>query len=467
MSAGNASAARRVDRTRLPQPGASAAFAFPSIDRSVLPDGLQVWTARHTSVPVLSLLLLLRAGAVTDPAGQEGLAALTADMLDEGSGGRSAIDMHEALARIGAQLDTDIGSDAAIVAITSLSRFADRAIGLLADMAARPTLADADFARVRQLRLHRLTQLKDVPSAVADRTFVRLLYGSHPYGHTPIGTEQSVMLLSPDDVRRFHGSAIRPSGATLIAVGDCDHAEIVRLASDAFGGWADGPALDPSTTSSQVSDHAAGAARLVVVPRPGAPQSELRIGHVAAARSTPDYHALVAANMVLGGQFVSRVNLNLREDKGFTYGARTAFDFRRMPGPFSLQVSVQTAATARAIEESIGEIAAIRGPRPVTADELALGVAALTRGYARNFETAEQIARAATQLALYELADDYFAQYVARVEAVSPSDVTRVMAEHVHPARLVTLVVGDLDVVGRDLERLGLGDPEVLPASDV
>ena len=153
-------------------------------------------------------------------------------------------------------------------------------------------------------------------------------------------------------------------------------------------------------------------ARLFVVPRPGAPQSELRIGHVAVARNTPDYHALVAANMVLGGQFVSRINLNLREDKGFTYGARTAFDFRRLPGPFSLQVSVQTAATARAIEESLGEIAAIRGPRPVSGEELALGVAALTRGYARNFETPEQIARAATQIALYDLPDDYFVNFV-------------------------------------------------------
>ena len=146
------------------------------------------------------------------------------------------------------------------------------------------------------------------------------------------------------------------------------------------------------------------------MPRPGAPQSELRIGHVAAARDTPDYHALVAANMVLGGQFVSRINLNLREDKGLTYGARTSFDCRRLPGPFALQVSVQTAGTARAIAESLGEIAAIRGPRPITAEELALGVAALTRGYARNFETAEQIARAAMQLALFNLPDDYFAQ---------------------------------------------------------
>jgi zinc protease len=451
-----------VDRSKLPEPGSSPPFTFPSIEKSVLPGGLRVWSVRHTAVPLVSFMLLLRSGSATDPAGKEGLAALAADMLDEGSGEQSAIEMHEAIARIGAQFDTDIGSDAAMVAITSLAKFADRSLRVLGDIVARPALREADFSRVRQLRLHRLTQLRDVPSAVADRTFIRLLYGPHPYGHTPIGTENTVATLTVDDVRRFHAEAMRPTAATLLAVGDCEHGEVEKIAAEAFDGW--NAAAGGSFAAEPVPVPAAVAhpARLIIVPRAGAPQSELRIGHVAVARNTPDYHALVAANMVLGGQFVSRINLNLREDKGFTYGARTAFDFRRMPGPFALQVSVQTAATARAIEESIGEIAAIRGPRPATHEELALGVAALTRGYARNFETAEQIARAATQIALYDLADDYFEQFVPRVEAVTPADVTRVMAEHVEPPRLLTLVVGDLDVVGAELAQLGLGEPVIL-----
>jgi zinc protease len=463
--AGKASVVPIVDRSRLPEPGPSRSFTFPSIEKSVLPGGLRVWSVRHTAVPLVSFMLLLRTGSATDPAGKEGLAALAADMLDEGSGERSAIEMHETIARIGAQFDTDIGSDAAMVAITSLAKFADRSLRVLGDIVARPALREADFTRVRQLRLHRLTQLRDVPTAVADRTFIRLLYGSHPYGHTPIGTEKTVAMLTVDDVRQFHAEAMRPTAATLLAVGECDHREVEKIAAEAFEGWtaaAGGRLASLAAEAVPVPGAVAHDARLVIVPRPGAPQSELRIGHVAVARNTPDYHALVAANMVLGGQFVSRINLNLREDKGFTYGARTAFDFRRMPGPFALQVSVQTAATARAIDESIGEIAAIRGPRPVTPEELSLGVAALTHGYARNFETAEQIARAATQIALYDLADDYFAQFVPRVEAVTPADVTRVMADHVDPRRLLTLVVGDLDAVGPELAQLGLGEPVVL-----
>src|SRR4029077_18054352 len=204
--------------------------------------------------------------------------------------------------------------------------------------------------------------------------------------------------------------------------------------------------------------------KLSIVPRPKAPQSELRIGQVTVGRDTPDYYPLVVANTILGGQFVSRINLNLREHKGLTYGARTAFEFRRLPGPFVLQVSVQTSGTARAIDESIGEIAGIRGPRPVTPAELELGVAALTRGYARSFETGEQIGRAALQLALYDLPDDYFEQFVPRIERVTSDDVSRVMARHLDPARLTTLIVGDVEVIGPDLGRLGLGEPVVLSA---
>jgi len=446
-----------VTRTELPEPGPTRPFSFPAIEKSTLANGLRLWTVSHRSVPLVAFMLLVRRGAASDPMGKEGLAAVTADMLDEGTGDRSAIDMHEALARLGAQFDTDIGSDAMVVSITVLSRFCDRALELLADILVRPALREDDFARVRQLRLHRLTQIRDMPAAVADRAFLKLLYGVHPYGHSAIGDEASLASMTVDDVRGFHERAIRPSAATLIAVGDCDHAVMQRLAAEVFADWsgADG------AVGGRDGDLPRGA-RMNVVPRPRAPQSELRIGHVAVGRDTPDYHALLVANTILGGQFVSRINLNLREDKGVTYGARTAFEFRRLPGPFVLQVSVETSATALAIEESIREITAIRGPRPVTAEELSLGIAALTRGYARNFETADQIARAVMQLALYDLSDDYFAEFVPRVERVTADEVCAVMARHVDPSRLTTLVVGDVDVIGADLGRLGLGDPVIV-----
>jgi predicted Zn-dependent peptidase len=448
-----------VDRSRLPVPGKTPPFTFPAIERSTLGNGLRVWSLRHDSIPVATVTLLIRRGAASDPPGKEGLAAITADMLDEGTGDLSSIEIHEALARVGAQLDSDIGPDATLLTVTVLSRFLAPAVSLLADIVVRPSLREDDFSRVRQLRLHRLMQLRDMPGAVADRAFMRLLYGQHPYGHTPLGSESSLSALSIDDVRAFHAVNVRPSEATLVVAGAVTHDEVEALASGLFAGW-DGAAAAPLADPISVQTPP----RLNIIPRPGAPQSELRIGHIAVARDTPDYHALVAANMVLGGQFVSRINLNLREEKGFTYGARTSFDFRRLPGPFSLQVSVQTAATAEAIQESIAEIAGIRDTRPVSPEELALGVAALTRGYARNFETAEQLARAATQLALYDLPDSYFDEFVSKIESITVEDVTRVAHKYLDPPRLTTLVVGDYGVVARDLPKLDLGAPAILAA---
>jgi len=466
-----------ADRSKLPEPGPARTFKFPPVEKSVLPSGLRVWTVRHPQVPVVSLILLVTRGAAADPPGQDGLAAITADMLDEGSGGRSAIQMHEALARLGAQFDTDIGSDATAISVTALSRVTDRVLPLVGDIVARPSLGESDFERVRQLRLHRLKQLRDSPAAVADRAFLSLVYGDDPYGHSPIGNEASLTSLTIDDVRSFHGRELVPAAATLIAVGDCDHSAMARLAAHAFADWGEdhgrrtqrpAPASRDQGRTTRQAPNAKGQApsappRLAVVPRLRAPQSELRIGQVAAARHTPDYHALALANAILGGQFVSRVNLNLREDKGFTYGARTAFEFRRRPGPFVLQVSVQTAATVQAIHESLAEIEGIRGTRPVTPEELSFGVAALTRGYARNFETADQIGRAVMQLALYDLPDDYYAQFVPRIEAVSRDEVSRVMTRYIDPGRLTTLIVGDIDVFGAELGGLGVGDPLVLP----
>ena len=201
----------RVDRSRLPATGPARPFPFPAIDKSTLPNGLRIWTVRHTQVPLVAFTLLIRRGASADPVGKEGLAAITADMLDEGSGDRSAIEMHEALARLGAQFDTDIGSDATVASVTVLSRFADRALALLSDVVVRPAIREADFSRVRQLRLHRLTQMRDMPGAVADRAFLRLVYGAHPYGHSPIGTEASLAAMDVDDVRGFHTRAVRPN----------------------------------------------------------------------------------------------------------------------------------------------------------------------------------------------------------------------------------------------------------------
>jgi predicted Zn-dependent peptidase len=446
-----------VDRTKLPDLGPEQSFAFPAIQRSTLGNGVRVWTVEHRQVPLIAVLALVPVGSSSDPPDRPGLAAITGDMLDEGCGDRSALDVHEALGRIGAQLDLDVGFDAMIIGLTTLERYLDRGLELVRDMLVRPRFEQREFDRVRDLRLNRLLQLKDMPPALADRAFTHLLYRNHPYGHLPIGAEGALRALMIRDITLFHRRTCLPSRTTLIAVGDAPHDVMQSAVYRAFESWkADEmePVADPET----FAQPAPPTTRLALVHRPGAAQSEVRIGHVALPRRTADYHAALVANMILGGQFVSRINMNLREDKGYTYGARTAFEFRRAPGPFVMQASVQSEATADALKESLAEIRAIRGERPITRQELELGRASLTRGYPRNFETADQIVRAAAQLALFDLPDDYFTTFVPKVMALTEDAVTAVAAKHIEPDRLLTVIVGDREKLGSSLRALELGE---------
>ena len=455
----------RVDRTTLPTPGPSAPFRFPSIQHSRLRNGLNIRAVAHRNVPVVSAVLLVPVGTAADPPERHGLAAFTSDLLDEGSGGRSALEVADEIARIGADLDVDVGPDSITVALTTLTRFMAPALRLLAEMAIAPNLAQGDVERVRKLRLERLRQLRDHAPVVAERALVRLLYGHHPYGHLGLGNEAALEATTIEELRAFHRGAFVPNGSTLVIAGDTSPEELIAAAATAFGGWktpAGGSRVDRDAGIQPpplIPER-----RLAVVPRPGAAQSELRIGHVCASRDTPDYHALVLLNMILGGQFVSRVNLNLRQEKGYTYGVRTGFDLRRGLGPFVLQTSVQTEVTADAAREALRELDDIRGRRPITADELALARASVTRGYPRGFETAQQVARSVAQLALHQLPDSYFEEFVPRVEAVTLEEVTRVAAEYLDPARMVTLAVGDHDRIASTLTPLNLGEPMVVSA---
>lgn len=447
-----------ADRSQLPVLGELPPFHFPEIRRGALASGLRVWTIEHRAVPLISVLVLVQRGSAADPQGREGLAAMVGDLLDEGCGDLDALAFHEALGRIGAQLDTEVGSDATLLGLTVLSRFVDRGAALLAEMTRRPRLDRRDFERVRDLRLNRLVQIRDMPPALADRAFTEMIYRGHPYGHLSIGSEGGLRAITPEDVQGFHAAAYVPSNVTVIAAGDGSHEELLAVVERAFGSWHAGGAPVPDDSAALAAPPPP-VTRLALLHKPGAAQSELRIGHLSVARSASDYLHLLVLNMVLGGQFVSRINMNLREDKGYTYGARTSFDARRGPGPFLLQASVQSDATAAAIHECVSEITAVRGERPVTRDELETGRAALTRGYPRSFETAEQIARAAAQMALHDLPADYYTTFVPGVLALDEAAVTGAAQRHLDPDRLLTVVIGDRDRIGPSLDALGLGAP--------
>ena len=449
-----------VDRRTLPVPEPPPGIRFPTLTRSEVAPGLRLLSVERRELPLVCMLWLWHSGTSADQDAAPGLAALTADLLDEGTASLSMAELHDALAGIGGQLDTDIGHDATVLTLLALSTHRERAIELFVDMAERPRLEAADMARVAGLRLNRLRQLRHSASALADLLFMRRLYGPHPYGRPGIGTEASLQRFTVDDVRAFH-RRLATTPATIVIVGEIAHEEAERLVRRHLSSEVRVGHPDPPVASSTDGT------RLLFVPREGAAQSELRVGRVALPRRTPEYHAAVVTNMLLGGAFVSRINMKLREEKGVTYGARSSFQFLRQAGPFAVQASLQSDATAEAVRDVLVELDAMADARPVTPDELESAREALTRGYARGFETAEQVARAAAQLALYELPDDTFDVFSERVDAVTVDDVTAVARRWLRADAMQAVVVGEPATALPGLAAVGLGDPEHRLADDV
>jgi predicted Zn-dependent peptidase len=455
----------RVDRSRLPVPGADRPFRFPRIVRRQLANGLELRAVTHRSVPIASIALLVRGGSSVDPPDAHGLVSITAGMIDEGSRGRSALEIADAIARMGGELDVDVGMDAVLVGLTTLDRFLDAGLALVHEMVTEPTLANDDFNRIRNLRLERLRQMKDHAGAMAERAFARVVYGDHPYGHLSLGSEQALNAMTVDAARALHAAVFTPDGATLIVVGDRPEEELLDRAEAAFSTWRAAAATRPIDRDAALRPPPAEPdVRLAIVSRPAAAQSELRIGHACAPRSTPDYHVLLILNTILGGDFVSRLNSNLREHKGFTYGVRTGFNLRRGVGPFVMQTSVGTDVTAPALSEAWQEIRDIADARPATDQEVAQAFASVSKGYPRSFETAGQVARSVAQLALHGLPDSYFEEFVPKLSQVTAHDVTRAAGRYLDPAKMTTVIVGDLDKIAASLHGLGLGPHRVLAA---
>jgi zinc protease len=446
------------DRIQPPLSGAATRVRFPPITRETLSNGLSVWAMPWTSVPLLTVSLVIDGGAAHDPWGRPGMTGITADLVDEGAGGRDAVQLAEAFDRLGTHLSIEVGQETTVLGFSVLARFFDPALALLSDVLLRPHLAAADLERIREQRVNRLTQLKTSATAAADRAFLRGVFGTHPYGHGTLGTSRVLQSLAYDEVRAFHRELFVPSGATLIVAGDVPPEAVPGIAGAHLRHWTGSRALMPV-----IMPPAPPAPRVFLVDRPAAPQSELRIGHLGPARTTPDYPALVTLNAALGGQFTSRINQNLRESKGYTYGARTAFDFRRICSTFGCDTSVQSDATRRSIAEVLAECEAARTARPILGDELDQAKHSLTRGYVRHFETPAHLVRSAAELLAFSLPDDTFDRFVPEIDAVTAADVTAAASAHVRPDASVIVVVGDGEKYRKDLESLGRDVLDVTP----
>jgi zinc protease len=444
--------------TSPPALAAPGAVHPPAPVQRALANGMKVLYVRQPELPVVSAVMVVRnAGTTEDPAALPGLASFTASMLDEGAGGRSALQIADALDLLGASLGTFANYDAAQVNLYVLKKNFAPALGIMADVVMRPDFPANEVQRVRDERITSLTRAKDEPAAIAANAFQALVYGPrHPYGR--FATIEAARTLDRDRVAAFHHAAYRPENSTLILVGDVDPAAMQPQIEQAFGGWramGSAPAMEGSLAAPQI-----GATTIFLVDKPGAAQSEIRIGHPGVARNTPDYFALQVLNTMLGGAFSSRLNLNLRETHAWTYGARSGFSMRQGAGPFTAQAAVVTAKTDSSIVEFFRELNRIRS-EPIPADELDKAKRYVSLGFPQQFETTQAVAGRLGELVTYGIDPSFFANYQAGIMGVTAADVKRVAEQYVRPGNAVVVIVGDRSQIEAGLRAVNVAPVQI------
>src|SRR5438876_507963 len=452
-----------VDRTKLPEAGTPPDARFPAIARATLPNGLKIVLAERHSIPQVNLTLLVDAGYAADQFAAPGTASLALDMLDEGTTRRTALQISDTLSQLGAQLFTSSQLDVSRIALSTLKDNLDPALDVFADVVLNPSFPQADFQRQQRQRLARIQREKVQPVQMALRVFPQLLYGAnHAYGNplTGSGTEASVSAMTRDDLMRFHRTWFKPNHATLVIVGDVTLAEIQPKLTRLFSGWRAGDV--PQKNVSTVADQPR--SLVYILDRPGAEQSIIFAADLAAPKANPREYAIEAMTSLLGGQFTSRVNMNLREAKHWSYGAFTFIWDARGQRPFIAYAPVQTDKTKESMIEVDRELRGILGPRPVDADELAKAQANLTLTLPGNWETMNAVQGSLEQLVTFGLDDHYYETYAQRVRALTIPDAAGAAQETIRPDHLVWVVVGDRAKIEAGIRELNFGEMRFLDA---
>ena len=450
-----------------PAPGTPRPYAFPSVSQARLDNGLTILVADLPGRPLVSATVVVPVGAVDEPAHEGGSAVLAARALTEGTERYDAVALTEAAERLGASVHAEAGWDATSIGVDVPSARLEPALELLAEVLLRPTFPSAEIERLRDERLNDLLQAQADPRRRADETFIATIYApSAPYHRPAAGTRETVERLDEGVARRAYERILDPSRATLIVGGDLGGQDVEAIARRLLGGWSRHPGAASPTS---VVDEPAASGRLVrVVHRPGSVQTEIRIGHRGLPRRVPDYHAVVLMGAILGGLFNSRLNMQLREAKGYTYGAGAGFEMRRGAGPFTARAAVNTEVTVPAIVDTLAELQRMRETR-VTDEELAAARDFLVGVFPLRFETPGAVVGALSGLAVHGLSLDELTDYRRRVEAVDIDAVEAAARDHLLVDDADIVLVGDVDAFGADLEAANLGrlviDREVEAAS--
>lgn len=440
-----------------PRPGPVRSYRFPQFKDETLPTGVRLITAPVAKLPLVTVLVLVNAGSTSEPRGKEGVAALTAAGLLEGTARFDGADLAEKFEQLGTSLESGADWDSAFLKITVLSDKVEEATRLLGEAISSPAFPEREIERLKAERLAEILQLETEPRGLADEKFSEFLYDdASRYSRPDEGSTESVRSLTRGDVEQFYRSNYNSGATTVIVAGDISSESAKNLVIEASRKWPSGSSrqqpLSGKARRNRTSTH--------IVNKPDAPQSELRVGHVGLPRKHPDFFPTLVMNAVLGGLFGSRINLNLREAHGYTYGASSFYDWRRGPGPFVVSTAVESEVTAPALREILTEIDRIRGEK-ISAEELSLARDYLEGVFPIRYETTAAIASALATLAIYDLGADYYDSYRSNIRSVSEDAVLEAARAHLHPELLQTVIVGDASIVRASLTDGNLGEVTV------
>ncbi|MCI0448969.1 MAG: insulinase family protein [Chlorobi bacterium] len=451
----------KLDRTKPPKPGPPKDVLFPDYFDTTLPNGINVLVIENSKIPAVSVRLVFKdAGSYYD-GGKFGLASLTAELLTKGTKNRSATQIAEEIDFLGGSINSGSDWDGSYVSLSLLKKHLDKGIGILADVVLNPTFVEDEIARVKEQRISSILQSKDDAGNLSEKKFYKVLFDQHPYAYPSEGTEESVKILSKADFESFYNNHYGPENLILAFVGDITKEEAINFVNTQFSNWNKSSSENRDIKLYLIDDTKPSS--VYIVNKPGAVQSSLRIGHIGISRNNPDFIAVTVMNTLLGGYFGSRINYNLREKHGFTYGARSNFNPRIYPGDFSVDADVRNEVTDTSITLIIGELKKIISEE-VSDDELETVKNYLTGVFPLQLETANAVASRVINLKLYNLPKDYYSKYISTINSLTKQDILKAAKKYIRPDNLFIVASGDADAIKDKLKKFG--DVEVFDADD-
>jgi zinc protease len=447
------------DRSAIPAPGKTPALRVPAWTATALSNGARLVVSERHNLPLVSFTITFLGGANQyEPSGKDGVASFTAAMLSEGTASKSGDELSNALQLLGTSVGAGVGGESGSIGFVSTTAKYPEVLAILEDMLVNPALPADALERLQARTLVSLTQAKDQTGAIAGRVFPKVLYTeAHPYGRAI--TEASVKAITRDDVVAFHKAYFTPGHALITVVGDVDPAAVRRTVERVLAPWPAGGSA-PSFTYPTVKTPAA--TTIYLVDKPGAAQSSFALGIPGPARDTPDFFALQVLNTILGGQFQSRLNANLREQKGYSYGVGSGFAFGKGPGAFEAGGDIVTAKTDSALLEFMKELRGIRGARPITDEELQTAKELLVQRLPQSFGSVSSVNGSITNIYVNGLPQDYYQRYADRVAAVTRDDLYRVANQYIDVDHLAIVIVGDRKEIEEPLRKTGLAPIVIL-----